>query len=48
MIEELLADPTALREARRFAQLIAGLGGGDAATRQVAELAHLPAPASLS
>ena len=48
VIEELLADPTALREARRFARLIAGLGCGDAATRQVAELARKRAPASLS
>ena len=38
-LRELLADPAALREARRFADVIAGLGGGDAATRQVAGLA---------
>lgn len=43
-LEELLADPAALREARRFAGVIAGLGGGDAATREVAGLARSPAP----
>jgi UDP:flavonoid glycosyltransferase YjiC (YdhE family) len=37
---ELLADPAALREARRFAGVIAGLGSGDAATRKVADLAR--------
>ena len=45
-LEELLADPAALREARRFAGVIAGLGGGDAATREVAGLARSRAPAS--
>ncbi len=39
-LEELLADPAALREARRFAGVIAGLGGGEAATREVAGLAR--------
>jgi hypothetical protein len=43
-LTELLADPAALREARRFADVIAGLGGGDAATRQVARLARSRAP----
>jgi UDP:flavonoid glycosyltransferase YjiC (YdhE family) len=38
-LKELLADPFALREARRFAEVIAGLGG-DAATRKVAGLAR--------
>jgi UDP:flavonoid glycosyltransferase YjiC (YdhE family) len=37
---ELLADPAALREARRFADVIAGLGCGEAATRSVADLAR--------
>jgi UDP:flavonoid glycosyltransferase YjiC (YdhE family) len=39
-LEELLADPAALRAARRFADVIAGLGGGAAATREVAGLAR--------
>jgi UDP:flavonoid glycosyltransferase YjiC (YdhE family) len=39
-LKELLADPAALHEARRFAGVIAGLGGGDAATREVAGLAR--------
>ena len=39
-LQELLADPAAQREARRFAGVIAGLGGGDAATREVARLAR--------
>jgi UDP:flavonoid glycosyltransferase YjiC (YdhE family) len=39
-LRELLANPAAQREARRFADVIAGLGGGDAATRQVAGLAR--------
>jgi UDP:flavonoid glycosyltransferase YjiC (YdhE family) len=39
-LKELLADPAPLCEARRFAGVIAGLGGGDAATREVAALAH--------
>ena len=43
-LKELLADPAALREARRFAGVIAGLGGGDAATREVAGLARSRAP----
>jgi UDP:flavonoid glycosyltransferase YjiC (YdhE family) len=43
-LQELLADPAALRAARRFAGVIAGLGGGDAATREVAGLARLHAP----
>ncbi len=43
-LEEVLADPAALREARRFAGVIAGLGGGDAATREVAGLARSRAP----
>ena len=34
-VRELLADPAALREARRFAGVIAGLGGGDAAAHEV-------------
>ena len=38
-VRELLADPAALREARRFAGVIAGLGGGDAAARNVIRLA---------
>jgi UDP:flavonoid glycosyltransferase YjiC (YdhE family) len=42
-LEEVLADPAALREAHRFADVIAGLGGGDAATREVARLARPPA-----
>jgi UDP:flavonoid glycosyltransferase YjiC (YdhE family) len=37
---ELLADQAALGEARRFADVIAGLGSGDAATRKVADLAR--------
>jgi UDP:flavonoid glycosyltransferase YjiC (YdhE family) len=37
-LSELLADQAALREARRFADIIAGLGRGDAATRAVAGL----------
>jgi UDP:flavonoid glycosyltransferase YjiC (YdhE family) len=43
-LKELLADPAALHEARRFADVIAGLGGGDAATREVAGLARSRAP----
>jgi UDP:flavonoid glycosyltransferase YjiC (YdhE family) len=43
-LRELLADLAALREARRFADVIAGLGGGDAATRKVAGLARSRAP----
>jgi UDP:flavonoid glycosyltransferase YjiC (YdhE family) len=43
-LKELLADPAVLREARRFADVIAGLGGGDAATRTVADLARSRAP----
>jgi UDP:flavonoid glycosyltransferase YjiC (YdhE family) len=43
---QLLADRAALREARRFAGLIAGLGAGDAATRQVAGLARSRASCS--
>jgi UDP:flavonoid glycosyltransferase YjiC (YdhE family) len=39
-LRELLADPVALRQARRFAGVIAGLGGGRAATCQVADLAR--------
>ena len=38
-VGELLADPAALREARRFADVIAGLGGGDAAAQKVIRLA---------
>jgi hypothetical protein len=38
-VRELLADPAALREARRFAGVIAGLGGGDAAAHKVIRLA---------
>ena len=38
-VRELLADPAALREARRFAGVIAGLGGGDAAAQTVIRLA---------
>src|SRR6202046_3330931 len=45
-LRELLADPAALREARRFADVIAGLGRGDAATRAVAGLARPRAPTS--
>jgi UDP:flavonoid glycosyltransferase YjiC (YdhE family) len=37
-VRELLADPAALREARRFADVIAGLGGGDAAAQKVIRL----------
>jgi UDP:flavonoid glycosyltransferase YjiC (YdhE family) len=44
-LQELLADLAALREARRFADVIAGLGGGDAAAREVAGLARSRAPA---
>ena len=44
-LTELLADPAALGAARRFAEVIAGLGGGDAATREVAGLARSHAPA---
>lgn len=43
----LLADPAARREARRFADVIAGLGGGDAATRTVAGLLRLQAEVGL-
>lgn len=39
---ELLADPGSLREARRFADVIAGLGGGDIATRKIVSLARRP------
>ena len=39
-LQDLLADPAALRAARRFAHVIAGLGAGDAATRKVAGLAR--------
>jgi UDP:flavonoid glycosyltransferase YjiC (YdhE family) len=38
-VRELLADPAAVREARRFAGVIAGLGGGDAAAQKVIRLA---------
>jgi UDP:flavonoid glycosyltransferase YjiC (YdhE family) len=38
-VRELLANPAALREARRFAGVIAGLGGGDAAAQTVVRLA---------
>jgi UDP:flavonoid glycosyltransferase YjiC (YdhE family) len=38
-VQELLADPAALRVARRFAAVIAGLGGGKTATREVVRLA---------
>jgi UDP:flavonoid glycosyltransferase YjiC (YdhE family) len=38
-LQDLLADLAARREARRFADVIAGLGGGDVATRKVAGLA---------
>ena len=38
-VRELLADPAALREARRFAGIIAGLGGGNAAAQKVIRLA---------
>lgn len=38
-VRELLADPAALREARHFAGVIAGLGGGDAAAQKVIRLA---------
>jgi hypothetical protein len=34
-----LADPAEVREARRFADVIAGLGGGDAAAQKVVRLA---------
>ena len=40
---DLLADRAALREARRFAHVIAGLGRGDAVTRKVARLIRSPA-----
>jgi UDP:flavonoid glycosyltransferase YjiC (YdhE family) len=43
-LEELLADPAALREARRFARVIGELGGGAAAMRKVAALARSRAP----
>ena len=43
-LKELLADPAALRAARHFAGVIARLGGGDAATREVARLARSRAP----
>jgi UDP:flavonoid glycosyltransferase YjiC (YdhE family) len=43
-VRELLADPAALREARRFAGVIARLGGGDAAARNVMRLAGARAP----
>jgi UDP:flavonoid glycosyltransferase YjiC (YdhE family) len=43
-LKELLADPAALHEARRFADIIAGLGCGDAAMRAVAGLARSHAP----
>jgi UDP:flavonoid glycosyltransferase YjiC (YdhE family) len=43
-LKELLADPAALHEARRFADIIAGLGCGDAAMREVAGLARSHAP----
>ena len=46
-LKELLADPAALHEARRFAGVIAGLGGGDAATREVAGLARSRVPVGL-
>jgi UDP:flavonoid glycosyltransferase YjiC (YdhE family) len=46
-LKELLADPAVLCEARRFAGVIAGLGGGDVATREVAGLARSRAPAGL-
>jgi UDP:flavonoid glycosyltransferase YjiC (YdhE family) len=39
VLQELLADPAALRVARRFATVIAGLGGGKAAAREVVRLA---------
>jgi UDP:flavonoid glycosyltransferase YjiC (YdhE family) len=45
-LRELLADSAALRAARGFADVIAGLGGGDAATREVARLARPRAPVS--
>jgi UDP:flavonoid glycosyltransferase YjiC (YdhE family) len=45
-LEDVLADPAALRAARRFADVIAGLGQGDTATRQVARLARSRAPVS--
>jgi UDP:flavonoid glycosyltransferase YjiC (YdhE family) len=40
---EVLKDPGARREARRFAEVIAGLGGGDAAARMVVDLLRRPA-----
>ena len=46
-LKDLLADPAAVRQARRFADVIAGLGAGDAATRHVAStgaLAYTGAP----
>ena len=46
-LEELLADPAARREARRFADVIAGLGAGDVATDKVADLLEVPARAAL-
>ncbi len=39
---ELLEDPAARREARRFADVIAGLGGGESATRTVVGLLRGP------
>ena len=38
-VRDLLADPAALREYRRFAGIIAGLGGGNAAAQAVIRLA---------
>lgn len=45
-LREVLADSAALLAARGFADVIAGLGGGDAATREVAGLARSRAPAA--
>jgi UDP:flavonoid glycosyltransferase YjiC (YdhE family) len=42
-LQALLADSAVAREARRFAEVIAGLGGGDAATRAAAGLLCLEA-----
>lgn len=42
-LEDLLADPASLCQARRFAHVIAGLGRGDAATRKVGRLVRSPA-----
>ena len=39
---ELLEDPAGRAEARRFADVIAGLGGGDEATRKVVSLVRRP------